>query len=525
MVDGSDGTRWRLVVLVVALAGAALRFYAIDFGLPDRHRPDEWYTIEAAARLGRETGFNPRIAAYPAALTYLVSGVGNGAQAMGRERWTTAEPEGRRRWYLTGRLVVALMGALTIPLTATLAAVVASASAAGPRSAAPAGALAAVLLAGAFLHVRDAHFATTDVPMTFWSMAAWLAIAAVVRQGRLRDSLAAGVLIGLATATKYPAITLVLPLVLAEGVDRPAVPRTGPRWRRVGHLAAGLAALGTTFFMATPYVLLDPATTRVAFLGKAEHLTGSGLVSPGSVGWLLGFALPAALGWPLAVLALGSLAWVLVRGGALERVLAIWLVAAALLLIAARMVFLRYLVPLLPVALALVGACLARVWVRGRRAAWAATAMTLMALAPSLGRAVALDRLLGRADTRTLARQWMETHLQPGTIVYSPAVTPWRLLHALPEPSPGTFRYAAARDGAPPGAYVLVAEHVLVHARPPTAALRAQLRGATQLFDLNPVGEAGNPRYELWDAFFVPLAGFAGVERPGPRLRLYRLAQ
>jgi hypothetical protein len=31
------------------------------------------------------------------------------------------------------------------------------------------------------------------------------------------------------------------------------------------------------------------------------------------------------------------------------------------------------------------------------------------------------------------------------------------------------------------------------------------------------------PVYDSIDAFFVPMAGFGGVERPGPKITIYRL--
>ena len=35
-------------------------------------------------------------------------------------------------------------------------------------------------------------------------------------------------------------------------------------------------------------------------------------------------------------------------------------------------------------------------------------------------------------------------------------------------------------------------------------------------------GPAGSAVYDLQDAFFLPIAGFAGVERPGPTVQIYR---
>jgi hypothetical protein len=37
-------------------------------------------------------------------------------------------------------------------------------------------------------------------------------------------------------------------------------------------------------------------------------------------------------------------------------------------------------------------------------------------------------------------------------------------------------------------------------------------------------GSRNNPVYDLQDAFYVPLAGFTGIVRPGPDLTIYALA-
>ena len=505
-----------LLVVAITIAGAVLRFAAVDFGLPDRCRPDEQFIVEKAAVLGGTHGFNPRFAMYPAAQTYLDWALGRLAQAIRGERWTLEDPEGRRRWYLTGRLASAVMGTLTIPLTAAVAA-----NAAGWP--AHPGGLAAVLgaglLAGTFLHVRDSHFATTDVAMTFWAMLAWLAIARVVRRGRLADSTVAGALVGLAAATKYPAIGLAVPLALAHVLGT----------RRPLRLAGAAVAVAATFFIATPYVVLDRATTdaAIAMLKGLYVTTGRG--GPTGFGWLFGAALPAAFGWPLAAFLVASIGWALVAGGVFARLLAVWLLVAAYPLVTAHLVMIRYVVPVATVGVALIGAAMARLSDRLPGGRIAVALLALVAVAPSVARAIALDRFLAQTDTRTLARVWMEKNLPRGTVVYAPAYHPVPVLRfALPEASPPIFRYAPVPDRPPAGAYVLIADHPAEtdpdHATPPSLAAALDAR-ATVLLDVDPFRKpnADGARYEPLDAFYVPLWGFDAVERPGPRLRLYRL--
>jgi len=67
------------------------------------------------------------------------------------------------------------------------------------------GLVAALFLAIAALHVRESHFALTDVSATCLLMASFLRIVRYWRSGFRRDALLAAVLAGLAASTKYNA--------------------------------------------------------------------------------------------------------------------------------------------------------------------------------------------------------------------------------------------------------------------------------------------------------------------------------
>ena len=62
-----------LVLAALTLLAACLRFPATGFGLPDQLRPDEEYMVPQA--LDFEKDWNPHIATYPAAQTYIVHAV------------------------------------------------------------------------------------------------------------------------------------------------------------------------------------------------------------------------------------------------------------------------------------------------------------------------------------------------------------------------------------------------------------------------------------------------------------------
>ena len=68
------------------------------------------------------------------------------------------------------------------------------------------------------LHVQNSHFATNDVPLTFLVLLALTLMVEIVERGRPAAYAAAGAAIGLAVATKFSALPLLLPLAVAAAM-------------------------------------------------------------------------------------------------------------------------------------------------------------------------------------------------------------------------------------------------------------------------------------------------------------------
>jgi 4-amino-4-deoxy-L-arabinose transferase-like glycosyltransferase len=323
------------------------------------------------------------------------------------------------QFYLLARLVTALFG------TATLAVLYLTGRIAYGRAVAI---LAAAFLAVDLVHVRDSHWVTTDVPLTFLVTLAALYALRYWRDGRSRDAWVGGLAAGLATSMKYPGGLAFLALAAAHAARHPAQ----SAWRRlVGRdtvTAAGLAAVG--FVLGTPFALLTPA----AFLrGVADELRevhtiqfGNEADAPGYV-FHLAYSLPEAVGWPVYALAAAGLVWALVARGAREAILLAFAVPYLVVIMTWSSRFERYAIPLLPTLSLLAGVALVRIgaWVgaRGRladrfgpRAAPAVIgSIVVLLLAPQLARVVTYHQLLGRPDTRELGSRWIERQVPPGT--------------------------------------------------------------------------------------------------------------
>ena len=110
------------------------------------------------------------------------------------------------------------------------------------------GLLAAAIEAVAFLPVFYAHLALNDAPTLAPVTLSLLGTAGVLRKGRARDYLLAGVGLGLACASKYTAGIVLLPLVAAVAA-RYLQAEPGAARRALGGIAlAASAAAGLAFF-------------------------------------------------------------------------------------------------------------------------------------------------------------------------------------------------------------------------------------------------------------------------------------
>ena len=246
---------------------------------------------------------NPHYFANPPAFTYvlhIVFAVWFGGGAGARHALASHPSE----VYTLARVVAALLG------TAALWLLYATGARLFGRGV---GLLAAAIEAVAFLPVFYAHLALNDVPTLAPLTLSLLGSAGVLRKGRLRDYLLAGIGLGLACATKYTAGIVVLPLV-AAATTRYLRVEPGERAYLIGRRAVtGFVLAGTgalvAFVVANPYAVLDFQSFHSGLVhqstlsGEAQGKLGA--PKEGGVLYYL-WSLTWGLGWVPALAALGA---------------------------------------------------------------------------------------------------------------------------------------------------------------------------------------------------------------------------
>ncbi|MBM4267301.1 MAG: glycosyltransferase family 39 protein [Deltaproteobacteria bacterium] len=525
--------------LAIVAVGAGLRFWALDFGLPHlMTRPDE-EVILVETKAPASGNFDFGYGVYPTAyvvLTWLWGAVGlNLLQLLG------AAPPGSYLQVIDASPADVLLLERSLSGVAGVLAVVLLAYFARRELGTCAGLLAAAFLATCFLHVRDSHSAKPDVLMSLGVVAALGCMAPLARAAETGRAVATGVVIGLAMGTKYPAVLLCVPLWVAcfAGTKGTIVQRLVPRAAIFGGIAAAV-----TFVVTSPDLLLNPAT-RSKVLGFVPLVfpqwfpeVAPGGPAPGAVdvapvgegdgfAYYAGFALRYGIGLPALVLLPFATLWGFFSGNGLPLVAAVFAVVSYVVLSASPALLSRYMTPVTPaIAILLAGAVVAalRRFVPERGLAVTLAVAALVLVAEPLARSVAHDRIASREDTRVLASRWLEEHVPPdarvavaGTVFWGWG-EPW-----IPPPREMVrTRLDAAEIDASGASFLLTHDHVLFASRVDPAALaalsgRLELRAEFEPF----VAARDEARFDLQDAFYIPMAGFGAVERPGPQVRIY----
>lgn len=415
--------RWVWPVLGALLLGAlSLRLWGIGEGLPYVYNIDEagHFVPKAVQMFAPGHDLNPGYFVNPPALTYVLHVAmalwfGGGSAVL---REFSTHPD---RVFMLSRIVVALLGTGAVWLLYLLAARLFD-----RRTAL----LAAAIETVAFLPVFYGHLALNDAATLLPLTLSLFGSAGVLRRGRRRDYVLAGLGLGFACASKYTAGIAIVPLAAATALRYLDGPVPAGRRTLIGLMIAGGCALAA-FLLANPYALLDFARFRSELVHQSslsEEAQGKlGAPKQGGVLYYL-WALTWGLGWIPALAALGGVIavwWRDARSG--------WLLVPAPILFLAFMglqdrYFGRWLLPIFPILCVLAAffaVFIIRVATSNVRvpAVLAGVVVTVLLLAQGVIYSTHGDIVLARADTRNLTRDWMAAHIPPGArIVLEPVV-------------------------------------------------------------------------------------------------------
>jgi hypothetical protein len=421
-----DDIRPRSAIIGVALAtalGAAFRFYGLGWGAPYFHFHIDEHIVftyaEALARDANEAANAAKFFMYSPFPMYVLNGIVK-AYTMIAHPLDLTVPRDEVTYMILGRAISATLGTATIPLVYAIARRV---------SGRLGGVLAALLLASAVIHLRESHFFSLDVSMTFFTVVGWYFAMRVVERGDIVGEAGSAVGLGLGLASKYSAAFLAPIIGMAEVLSPRAPKALMPfqlrPWLRVVLRAAWTIGAGVAIFL-----LLDWLVIRYfdKFRSDIKVWVIDPLSGTSKPEWIAQFAdvdaLPYwftnllwwSLGPALEVCGLAGVVWLLVRRDRLSMLAGLfpifyWLSAGKTATVAP---FIRYAVPLAP-ALAVAAGALCAHLVRKPRWRLAGAAVTTVVVGTTTLWAVAYTNVYRQPDSRLVASQWLLEHVPAGS--------------------------------------------------------------------------------------------------------------
>jgi hypothetical protein len=578
-VEESDKekTRWGLahgspLLISILLIAFVVRFWGIGFGLPNtRCRPDEYIVVETALRFG--TGdFNPHTfwygtlymyALFSLYVLYFLLGVVSGQYSSTADFLLECALK-PTNVYLIDRCFVAVLGSATVVIVYLIAKNLFDRKT---------GLISSVFMALAYLHVRDSHFGVLDVPMTFLIMCSVLYIVRSYTDTSVRNYVIAGIFAGMATSLKYAGVLLSVPMCIVHVFNVLASYTGGGKVKLLLDKRVLLfgVALSCTFFLGTPYALLDYSKFFTDFSFSIGHVF-EGHVMTLDKGWwhYLRFSLFYGLGWSLLFASIAGILVLIKRNPRKALVFCSFPMVYYILSGRGYTVFARYIIPVVPF-LCITAAILVAVvdekignWSRAGLRNVATCAMVMLIIWPSVYSVFQFDRLLSRKDNRLVAAAWVYDHIPPKSSIYQwgdwtyanvwlrPTLDDLKkelkervakggqgilyqimIKHWEQESIEGyngwtyddelkKFKFGnKVQDGLPD--CIMIQESPLLPERKPPARIEALLQtsyGIKKSFEVVDIDDRENV-YDQQDAFYLPFAGFGGIERPGPNIYIY----
>jgi hypothetical protein len=409
----------RLLLALIVIAGGGVRFYNLGWGAPYYHfHIDEHFVFVGAVEIRKDffaAAGSPKFFMYSPLPMYILVALMEVYERLVHPLNLALKDDGIR-FMLLGRSISAALGTATIPLVYLIASRV---------SRPVAGLVAAALTAAGVLHLRDSHFFSVDVSLTFFSILAWLLLIHVAMRGATRAYVGAGLAIGAALLCKYTAAFL-LPITLVAHLCAPGRPVRGAPWRAwAGWLWTGAIpglVAGVTFLVFDPLVWLEfdkfSSDVRELVLGPmsserlaiwAAQFTN---IQPRAfwftniLWWGIG---PAFEIW--AILGIGWLLW---RRDRLALMAAAFPIIYYLVAGRTILPFARYGVPLVPALAVAAGVFSADLLARPRWRRFGLIATTIVVAATGLYAAAYMNVFI-KPDSRLSAAEYISRRLPEGS--------------------------------------------------------------------------------------------------------------
>ena len=418
-------------IALITVAALLIRIWDLNWGLPELYE-EATPMYRAFSFWGKDTGkfdLNPHFFNYPAFYFYIQFAAQGLYFLFGRliglfsslDSFRTLFDRETVNFIILGRFITTLFGVSTVVLISFLGAKFFNRKI---------GAVAAFFLAFNFLHVTNSQFISVDVPLTFFIVLAFFFLYSVYEDGNLKGYVLTGLCIGLGTGTKYTAALLILPFLAAHFFSK-----SGPRsllYRLVDkRMALGIMALVLTFFLVSPFCLLDFPSFWSDFSFEMRHMASGHFGHEEDnipyLSYMTGY-LKKGCGIPIELLALLGFTLMFVRRRKKELLFLSFPILYFAIVGRWSVQSDRYILPIVPFLLVAAAyslhSALEKIPLRGIRQSIITGICALCLIIPPAAHIIQHKNFHRKPDTRALAKGWIERTVPQGSIIALESHTP-----------------------------------------------------------------------------------------------------
>jgi 4-amino-4-deoxy-L-arabinose transferase-like glycosyltransferase len=391
------------LILIIAL-GFVLRLWGINFGLPNQFHQDEPIVVNHALAYG-SGDLNPHFFAIPPFASYILFFIYGVYFLLGKLLGLFQNPDAfaiqffkdPTIFYLLGRFFIGVIpGTICIGLIYSLYKKLFSSNK---------GALfTAAVIAFSFLNVLNSHYIYVDMFVSLFVILGLLQMVKTMNTPSLKNYIFLGVIIGLATGTKYNAGILIAPFFLAHLFICKSKKESILNKKFILSIISSIAA----FFLVNPFALLD----FKFFINSLMKQGGS----ESYIGWVhhIRYSLRESIGLPLLILGLFGLLTLFIKDR--RKAILLFLLPAIfyLHLVFFSQHFPRYALPLLPFfaiwsAYFLFEYLLPRI--KRSVLKFAIIGLSFLIFIPLVAKSIKADLLFSSQDTRIDAAKWIKDNI------------------------------------------------------------------------------------------------------------------
>lgn len=537
-------------LVIILLFAAIVRYWGIGFGLPNINcRPDEEHIVDIIHSPSHH--FHPGDFIYPSLYKYInlcfyglyfIVGLFAGKYRFLSDFTKDIVITNYSALYLINRFLSASFGVATVFICYKAAKRLFDKKTA---------IVSAFFLSLAYLHVRDSHFGTCDVPMTFFIMCSMFFIIRSRQDNLMKNYILAGVFAGLAASTKYLGFLLIMPMLIVnsldlfvtKGEDKAFVYTVSCAKRMLFFMIFFIAA----FLLGTPYAVLDVRRFIADCLLVASMCVHGGPFNIYGRGWWyhLRFSLLSGMGFSLFFASLAGMLMLAKTDFKKALILCSFPLVYYAAIGIGYAVFLRYAVPLVPF-FCITAAVFTMYIINGFKKYLSPslnkTAMLmvpLLIILPSVYNILHCDILLSKKDNRLVAAEWINGNLPEGSPI---AMYGSELIQLFPTVSGLLSKDMSAEnkimadyliknrikgfnaytwDGqSTMSKYIVLEESHVYSAAPEQKEIIQKFYYLLSEFKSMNMENRSN-WFDPKDSFYLPFTGFKEIQRPGPNIYIY----